>query len=423
MLDCVVVGAGAAGIGAGLALLRAKASFVVLEAKERVGGRAFTETVNLGHAWDQGCHWFHSASLNPLRKVALKLGHPFTDTPIPYASKMWINGTLQEIDPLYEAFSAVVERSEHRIRHETDFAMAEVCGVDSEISPLMRHEFALTTSHELEDISAKDVLSFEDTDENIPVAGGYGVLIARLASWLPVQLGTVVTAIEILGDRVRVHMSAGVMEARSVVIAVPQRVLERQHITFSPCLPDAFENAIAAVPMGWFEKTAFAFDKPMFDPFVGSGIEILLQSGGKAFPVAAGVFPASPPYVVCHTGGSLARDISERERFALCEDGLVQCFGSDLRKHIVTRATSSWTADPYIGGAYSCAKPGKAGARKVLREALHERVYFAGEHTSLSAMATAHGAYVSGLEAAQKAMKKAGRAIEADPLWIPTTRP
>jgi monoamine oxidase len=420
MLDCVVVGAGAAGIGAGLALLRAKASFVILEAKDRVGGRAFTEAENLGHAWDQGCHWFHSASVNPLREVALKLAHPFVDQPVPYAAKMWVGGAWHGIESLYDAFGSVVAKAEARLALGGDFPMSDVLGATSEISALTRHEFALTTSHELEDISAEDMLSFEDTDENIPVAGGYGALIARLASWLPVQLAAVVTEIEVRGDCVRVHMGTGVVEARSVVITVPQRVLERQQITFSPRLPDTFMSAIADVPMGWFEKTAFAFDRSLFGSFVGSGVEILLQADGKAFPVAAGVFGASPPYVVCHTGGALARDLSEKDRFAICEDGLVQCFGSDMRKHIIKRATSSWTADPFIGGAYSCAKPGKSSARMVLRECLHERVFLAGEHTSLNAMATAHGAYVTGLEAAHKAMKKAGRAIEADPLWVPT---
>jgi monoamine oxidase len=73
--EVVIVGAGAAGIGAGLALSRLGVPFVILEAKDRVGGRAHTDGTSLGHLWDRGCHWFHSADRNPLRAIADRLGH------------------------------------------------------------------------------------------------------------------------------------------------------------------------------------------------------------------------------------------------------------------------------------------------------------------------------------------------------------
>ncbi len=74
-VDVVVVGAGAAGLAAGRTLERAGVSFRVLEAKDRIGGRAFTDTVTFdGLPFDHGCHWLHSASLNPLREAADRLG-------------------------------------------------------------------------------------------------------------------------------------------------------------------------------------------------------------------------------------------------------------------------------------------------------------------------------------------------------------
>jgi monoamine oxidase len=54
--EVVIVGAGATGIGAGLALLRLGVPFVILEAKDRTGGRAYSESSSLGHLWDHGCH-------------------------------------------------------------------------------------------------------------------------------------------------------------------------------------------------------------------------------------------------------------------------------------------------------------------------------------------------------------------------------
>ena len=77
--DVLVIGAGAAGIGAGRALARAKVPFLIIEAKDRIGGRAFTDTTSLGHLWDQGCHWFHSADQNILRQLAEEIGHKFVN--------------------------------------------------------------------------------------------------------------------------------------------------------------------------------------------------------------------------------------------------------------------------------------------------------------------------------------------------------
>ena len=75
--DVVIVGAGAAGIGAGLALTRLGVSHLILEAKQRVGGRAYSDTSSIGHLWDHGAHWLHSADVNVMRFLAEKLKHKF----------------------------------------------------------------------------------------------------------------------------------------------------------------------------------------------------------------------------------------------------------------------------------------------------------------------------------------------------------
>ena len=72
--DVVIVGAGAAGVGAGLELQARGVPFVILEAADRVGGRAFTDRASLPGPWDQGCHWFHCADVNPLVAWADRLG-------------------------------------------------------------------------------------------------------------------------------------------------------------------------------------------------------------------------------------------------------------------------------------------------------------------------------------------------------------
>ncbi|MEB8387736.1 FAD-dependent oxidoreductase [Rhodobacteraceae bacterium KMM 6894] len=77
----VIVDAGAAGIGAGLECQARGVSYLIVEASNRVGGRAHTATAGLERAWDLGCHWMHAASQNPLVRYADHLGARYAKTP------------------------------------------------------------------------------------------------------------------------------------------------------------------------------------------------------------------------------------------------------------------------------------------------------------------------------------------------------
>ena len=73
--DIAVIGAGAAGLAAGLALQAAGKNFIVLEARDRIGGRAYTDTESFpGIAFDHGAHWLHAAAQNPFTSIADGLG-------------------------------------------------------------------------------------------------------------------------------------------------------------------------------------------------------------------------------------------------------------------------------------------------------------------------------------------------------------
>ena len=75
--DVAVIGAGAAGLAAVLTLQAAGKSFIVLDARERIGGRSFTYTATLGLPFDLGAHWLHAAAQNPFTKIADRLGFAY----------------------------------------------------------------------------------------------------------------------------------------------------------------------------------------------------------------------------------------------------------------------------------------------------------------------------------------------------------
>ena len=420
--DIVIIGAGAAGIGAGLALKRLGIPFIILEAKDRIGGRAYSETSSLGYLWDHGCHWFHSADINVLRSMADKLGHRYLAKPRrPYANT-FIDGTWMcrpmRDDYVWESLGKVVEVG----KEGRDIAASDVIDQAHPWNPMVRHWLSLMYSADAEEISTLDAGRYHDTGVNLPVEDGYGALIAKLARGLPIRLNAPVRSIDLTGQSVEVTTDSGAIGARAAVLAVPARMIETGRIAILPGLPSELEQAFQDVPMGWYEKIALSFDRAVFEGFDPTFADIFDPALPTTRPFNFELHPFGRPIAVTHIAGSRARDMAragEGEMVAFALDALVRAFGSDIRKRVVKSATTRWTSDPYISGAYACALPGRADLRRKFLDTVHERLFLAGEHTHQTFNATAHGAYLSGIDAAQRAAQQAGyRAEDADPLWL-----
>ena len=290
--------------------------------------------------------------------------------------------------------------------------------------PLLRHWCQLIYSKDPAALSTMDAGNYSDSHINLPVEDGYGALVARLSRGLPIRFGVEVKAIEILTEGVRIETGAGTITAKACILAVPARVMERQRIAFKPGLPPILRQAFARVTMGYGEKVALAFDRKVFDGFEIPFADVFDPVAPETRPLNFELHPFGRPIAVAHVGGSFARALAETgaevlKAFAI--DALVKAFGADIRKRVVASANTGWTLDPHIGGAYSGAAPGKAAARKVFSEPIYERVFLAGEHVHQHYMATAHGAYETGLDAAHRAAGALGFSVgQKDPLWLPS---
>ena len=94
---------------------------------------------------------------------------------------------------------------------------------------------------------------------------------------------------------------------------------------------------------------------------------------------------------------------------AFATDELAALRGNAIRKQLAPLAASSWRADEFASGSYSYARPGHAGDRAVLAAPVDNRIFFAGEATSLNFFSTVHGAYETGTRAAQEALDSLAR--------------
>ncbi|MFZ5671898.1 MAG: flavin monoamine oxidase family protein [Pseudomonadota bacterium] len=408
--DIVIIGAGAAGIGAGRALAKAGIPFLIIEAKDRIGGRAFSEATSLGHLWDHGCHWFHSADKNVLRGLAEEIGHKFLKKPRDGVMKSFMNGQWTS-DPLRQDFVwDILGKVAEAGRRGLDVPAASLLDPAHPWNPMARHWLSLMFSAEPEDISTRDAGSYDDTGLNLAVEDGYGALVAKLADGLPIATAVAARSVTARGQGVAVETDKGTITAKAAIVAVPARMLETGKLIIAD-MPDDIAQALRNVPMGYYEKIAIAFDGKVFEGFDVPYADIFDPVAPTTHPLNFELHPFGRPIAVTHIAGHFARDM-ERDGepgmidFAL--SALVKAFGSDLRRRVKKATATHWSSDVFINGAYSCARPGHGLARRAFANPIAERIFLAGEHVHASFYATAHGAFETGIAAAAKASTAAG---------------
>lgn len=421
--DIVVIGAGAAGIGAGVALTRLGAAHIILEAKNRIGGRAYSEETSLGYLWDHGCHWFHSADINVLRAIAEKLGHKFRQPRQKGSIKTFIDGKWAETSLRDDYVWGLLGEIADAGKRGLDIPASELLDPAHRWYPVIRHWVKLMYSAEPEQVSTLDAGRYNDTGINLAVEDGYGALIDKLACGLPIKLKSRVTKVNVRRDHVSLETASGTLDAKAIVLAVPARMLETGRIDMAPSLPAALTQAFQDVPMGWYEKIAIAFDRQVFDHHTQTYADIIDVETSEVPPFNFELHPFGRPIAITHIGGNWARELEQAGEAGMVDlalGALVKAFGADLRKYVTKAVTTHWSSDPFINGAYACARPGKADMRRHFAEPLHERVFLAGEHVHQSFNATAHGAYESGIMAAHRAAELAGYGRQPpDFQWFP----
>jgi monoamine oxidase len=413
--DVAIVGAGAAGIGAALAARALGLSFILLEATDRIGGRAFTEPNVLGAPWDAGCFILHSASENPLARAAELLGFPLLKGLV----RRWRLldrgrlGTEADAESLLAYYEDCWARVDAAAKDGRDVACADVLDRSHPLWPQFAHRCAVFQGVDPEEASTLDHLRYRDTHENWPVADGYGTLIARISAGLPVRLNTPVTAIDHGAAPIRLDTPAGTLRARTAVLTASTGVLAAETIRFDPPLPDWKRRAIDAVPIGFADKIAFAFPPGALDAEPNDYLHVV---AGTRRTIGFHLRPFGYDYASGYIGGSTARALAEaddEDAFAFAMEKLVAALGSAIAARTVARRRTRWGKAPYIRGGYSATLPGEALARVALAAPLSERLYFAGEAASPHFFSTAHGAYLTGIDAVTRAAIAIGHPVAA----------
>jgi monoamine oxidase len=403
----LVVGGGAAGIGAARRLSEAGIDSAIVEARPRLGGRAWT--VEGDYPLDLGCGWLHSADRNALTRIAEEQGKTIDRTPPPWTrSSAPIGFPLDEQKAFGKAMHDFFERLDS-FGEADDRPASELLDPGGRWNALIGAVATYINGVELERMSAIDFERYEDTDVNWRVAEGYGAAIVAHASELRVILDCPVSEIDHSGRAIRLKTAKGVLSADAVIVTVSTPLIAEGHIRFTPDLPDK-RDAAAGVPLGLADKLYIALDRA--DDF-----EIDSRLFGRTDTVATAAYHMRPfgrPMIEAYFGGDLASGLERegpRAYFDFAESELVSLLGSDFAARIKPIAASRWRSDPCALGSYSYASPGHADDRARLATPVEERLFFAGEACSPNFFSTAHGAYVSGREAADQAVSSLRRLV------------
>jgi monoamine oxidase len=403
----VVIGAGAAGLGAARRLHDAGISARVIEARPRLGGRAWTAEF-AGLALDLGCGWLHSADLNPLVAVAEGQGLDIVRHRPPWGAQTGDRGFSPADQRAYhEAFGAWEERMEAAAHHGPDRSGDQLLEPGNRWNGLIDAVSTYINGVELDGLSVDDYGNYADSGVNWRVRQGYGRAIAGLGAGLDVTLGCPVTHVDHGGPRLRIETAKGDIEADAAIVTVPPTLLLDGSLRFTPDLP-AKREAADGLPLGLADKVLLTLDRPDALPVDGHLFGAVDRVGTGSYHLR----PLGRPVVEGYFGGALAAELEAGGEAAFATfaiDELAALLGSDIRPRLKLLTATAWRADPFARGSYSYAHPGRVPARPVLAAPVDGRLFFAGEACSVHDFSTAHGAYKTGLAAAAQVAAAFGR--------------
>ncbi|MGC1301044.1 MAG: NAD(P)/FAD-dependent oxidoreductase, partial [Caulobacteraceae bacterium] len=354
---------------------------------------------------DLGCGWLHSADRNPWAAIAEETGFAVDRSPPPWMRpRIDVNFPISEQRAYGKAFAAF-EENLRAAAAQPDRPASELFDADTTPwRPMLDAFSGYYNGAPFADISVHDYAAYQPTEQNWRVVEGYGALIRSQAEALPILYEAPLLKLDYGGEILKLTTSSAEIEARAAILAVPTTVLAHEDIRFDPPLPDKLAAA-QALPLGHVDKAFLKLARPeAFEPDT-----LALGRTDTADTGAYTMRPLGHGVVESFFGGALADGLETEPPGAFAAfaiDELTALFGSSFRRELSPIAESRWGVDPYTRGAYSHARPGQAQMRAELRRPVADRLFFAGEACSPHAFSTAHGAYETGVEAAEAVLAR-----------------
>jgi monoamine oxidase len=424
----VVVGAGISGLVAARALRLSGIDVVVVEGRDRIGGRTHTIDVG-GAAVDLGGSWIHDGAGSPMLPLVDALGIeriPASTTSIAVGASVFnrAGGIFPDVDAraaLTGAMAGLVlggaDLGTLEPGLDLDQAMGELLPA---IAPSVRATLgALLAMNEGKDAAEVDFATFASyfygggaEQEDVMPLGGYRRVVEHLAGGLDIHTAQPVQRIEQGPDSVTVHTSSDSFTGTHAVVTVPLGVLKAGAIELDPPLRAAHVNAIDRVGFGALEKVVLAYERAVWQVDGQPTHITIVDSPRPEWPVILDLSAwYGTPVVVGMATGERGRSLAaqpEAARVAALHATICAIGGRDTPDPIAF-ATTSWATDPFLLGCYANIAPGTDPAQHAADLAAlatpHGRVLFAGEHTCERGTSTVDSAWRTGVREASRLLQ------------------
>ena len=412
----VVVGAGMAGLGAARTLRDRGFEVVLLEARERTGGRVWT-VERFGTKIDLGASWIHDSRGNPLTEVARKAGLQTVPTDYDRVTLRLPGGRAvpeAQVERMMKTRDSVIASLYRSARRQpggslapalrSELARRSLTAADRQVLDwLLGVEIPLDLGADPGHLSLDGFYEGEGWSggPDLMIKGGASGLVAALAEGLEAQTGAKVSSVRRTGSGVEVQVAGSeAITADGCVVTVPLGVLKAGSIRFDPPLPSQTRRALSKVGFGLLEKSFLSYG----DAWWPGGVS-QLGTVGQPLARTVSVFPiqqvSGKPILCGFTGGSWAEQLERAGDSTETVTGQLEAGFGPAAKPAESLSTE-WHADPFARGAYSHLPPGTTASQRVALGRLAGRVILAGEHTSIARPSTMDGAWLAGQKAARR---------------------
>ena len=400
--DVLIIGAGVAGLATAHKLRKQGHSVLVLEASDRIGGRAHTVEDQLSTPLDLGARWLHNGENNPFVPIARKLGFTLESMGRDHYAqgKHWLSSKeAKEPTEHVEASWKMIGMAGRRFR---DTYASRVLKGNNRWRGLFQYICSTQTGMDVAELSTQDICRYEESGSNYFVMGGLGKLIQQWASDLPIQLEQPVEKISWHSSGVMVKSASREFHGKKVALTCSVGALQSGHITFSPEMPDWKKESFQKLTMGHLEMIAIEFSEDFLELEPNSNLYIQNASGTC---IGFSIKPGGQQVVYGCIGGRQSQSLLAQGENALVEFGLKQlerAYGKDLREYVIATSQTAWGQDKWANGALSAALLDGTKQREKLAQQIEQTLFFAGEATSVSGFGSIHGAFASGARCAEE---------------------
>lgn len=423
--DTIVVGAGVSGLASARLLARAGQRVVVLEARDRIGGRLHTKRVD-GRVTDLGASWIHGITDSPVHELTRAFGMPDVEftmgsfqpggRPVAYfgpdATRLGETETARFIDDVH-SFDAELSRTvagSERGASYADVVEATLprMGWDSDraeqVREFLRHRTEEQYGVWIADLDAHGLDDDETDGDEVVFPEGYDRLASGLAVGLDVRLNAPVTRVTWAEDGVAVDSAAGRFAADRAVVTVPVGVLQSDAIAFDPPLPASVADPLAGLQMNRFEKVFLRFPERFWD----ADVYAIRRQGSAGdwwhswYDLTA--LHGEPTLLTFAAGPCAAevRDWSDEQIVASVVASLREIYGDAVPDPEHAHLTR-WQDDEWARGSYAYLRVGAEPAdHERLATPVGGVLHIAGEATWQEDPATITAALCSGHRAAER---------------------